>query len=198
MCESSPEEGESPFVSPAWSDRVFGWLKRRELFILALAVGLQLVVLGAMIVHQARPLVTGDTILLRVVPVDPRDLFRGDYVILSYDFSRVSPGGGILGLPRTGYNRRDWQGRTVYVSLAAEPDGRHWRADKYSTTRPASGKFLRGTITGYNRIECGIESYYVQEGTGREYEQAIRNRKLSAEVAVTADGQATLRALRIE
>jgi len=197
MSESSPEEGASPFVSPAWSDRAFGWLKRRELFILVLAVGLQVVVLGAMIAERARPLLTGDTILLRVVPVDPRDLFRGDYVILSYDFSRVPPG-GIVGLPQSGYNRRDWQGRTVYVSLAAEPDGRHWRANKYSTTRPTSGKYLCGTITGYHRIECGIESYYVQEGTGREYERAIRNRKLSAEVAVTADGQATLKALRIE
>jgi len=80
----------------------------------------------------------------------------------------------------------------------APGDGRHWRADKFSTTCPASGKYLRGTITGYNRIECGIESYYVQEGTGRKYEQAIRSQKLSAEVAVTSDGQATLRALRIE
>ncbi|MFC1597078.1 GDYXXLXY domain-containing protein [Planctomycetota bacterium] len=197
MSESSPKEGASPFVSPAWPDRAFGWLKRRELFILVLAVGLQVVVLGGMIVWEATPLVTGDTILLRVVPVDPRDLFRGDYVILSYDFSRARPG-SIAGLPQSRRNGRDWQGRTVYVSLALESDGRHWRADRYSTTRPSSGKYLRGTITGYHRISCGIESYYVQEGTGREYEQAIRNRKLSAEVAVTSDGQATLKALRIE
>lgn len=197
MSESSPDQTASPFVSPAWPDRALGWLKRREFLVLALAVGLQVVVLGAMIVQRARPLVTGDTVLLRVVPVDPRDLFRGDYVILSYDFSRVSPG-SIAGLPQSAYNSRERTGRTVYVSLVPEPDGQHWRADKFSTTRPSSGKYLRGTITGYHRIGCGIESYYVQEGTGRKYEQAIRNRKLSAEVAVTSDGQATLRALRIE
>lgn len=197
MSESSPDQAASPFAPPAWPDRALGWLKRREFHVLVLAVGLQVVVLGAMIVQRATPLVTGDTLLLRVVPVDPRDLFRGDYVILSYDFSRVPPG-AIQGLPRSRYNSREWQGRTVYVSLVPEPDGRHWRADKFSTTRPANGKYLRGTITGYNRIECGIESYYVQEGTGREYEQAIRRKKLSAEVAVTSDGHATLRALRIE
>ena len=103
MSESSPKEGASPFVSPAWPDRALGWMKRREFWVLVFAVGLQVAVLGAMIVHQARPLVTGDTILLRVVPVDPRDLFRGDYVILSYDFSRVSPG-SIVGLPQSRRN----------------------------------------------------------------------------------------------
>ncbi|MFH1267850.1 MAG: GDYXXLXY domain-containing protein [Planctomycetota bacterium] len=197
MSETSPNQAASPFAPPAWPDRAFDWLKRREFHVLVLAVGLQVVVLGAMIVQRATPLVTGDTLLLRVVPVDPRDLFRGDYVILSYDFSRVPPG-GIAGLPQSGRNRREWQGQTVYVSLVPEPDGRHWRADKFSTSRPTSGKYLQGTTTGYNRIECGIESYYVQEGTGRDYEQAIRSQKLSAEVAVTSDGQATLRALRIE
>jgi GDYXXLXY motif protein len=40
----------------------------------------------------------------------------------------------------------------------------------------------------------GIESYYVQEGTGHRYEQAIRDRKLSAELAVTSSGQAALEA----
>ena len=42
----------------------------------------------AMMVRPLMTLTTGETILLRVVPVDPRDLFRGDYVILSYEISR--------------------------------------------------------------------------------------------------------------
>ena len=197
MFENTADPVTRPFVPPTWPDRVSGWFKKREFHVLVLAVGLQVVVLGAMIVQRATPLVTGDTLLLRVVPVDPRDLFRGDYVILSYDFSRVPPG-KIEGLPRSRYNTEDWQGQSVYVSLAPEPDGQHWRAEKFSTSRPASGKYLCGTLTGWGRIECGIESYYVQEGTGREYEQAIRSRKLSAEVAVTSNGQATLRALKIE
>jgi uncharacterized membrane-anchored protein len=32
---------------------------------------------------------TGEKIMLRVEPVDPRDLFRGDYVSLSYEISSL-------------------------------------------------------------------------------------------------------------
>jgi uncharacterized membrane-anchored protein len=35
-----------------------------------------------------------------------------------------------------------------------------------------------------NRIDFGIEAYYVQEGEGRRLEQLIRQRQLMAEVAV--------------
>lgn len=187
----------SPFKHSTGSDRLFGWLQHRSHQVLFVAVAFQLLVLSGMIFQRATPLVTGDTILLKVVPVDPRDLFRGDYVILSYDFSRT-PRSSIAGLPPTRGDRREWENRTVYVSLVPEPDGLHWRTDQVSTKRPQTGKYLVGQISGHNRVECGIESFYVQEGTGRKYEQAIRSRKLSAEIAVTSDGQATLRDLRIE
>jgi len=66
--------------------------------------------------------------------------------------------------------------------------------------QPARWKSSRGNLGGPRvcRIDCGIESYHVREGTGLEYEQAIRSQELATEVAVTSDGQATLRALRIE
>jgi uncharacterized membrane-anchored protein len=131
--------------------------------------------------------------------VDPRELFRGEYVMLSYGFSRI-PAGGIEGVPQDprGPDLRNWQDRTVYVSLAAESDGRHWRAEQVSIRRPAGGRYIRGRITRWGLIEFGIEAYYVQEGKGREYEAAVRNRRLSAEVAVAPGGYASLRSLRIE
>jgi uncharacterized membrane-anchored protein len=64
--------------------------------------------------------------------------------------------------------------------------------------KPARGPFLKGQLQRYGSVKFGIEAYYVQEGTGRVYEHAIRDRKLSAELAVTSSGQAALRALRIE
>lgn len=180
---------------PPWIDRALGWLKNYEKAVLLIGCLFQVLVLGGMIFVRAAPLATGDTILLRVVPVDPRDMFRGDYVILNYEFSRVPPQ-GIEGLPNTS----GAQGRTVYVHLVADPDGKHWRMARISTSPAAapSEKCIRGTVTGWNRVECGIESYYVQEGTGRKYEDAIRSRRLSAEAAVTADGRAALKALHIE
>ncbi len=166
--------------------------------LLILGIVFQLCVLIGMIVLKAAPLVTGDVVLLRVVPVDPRNLFRGDYVTLSYDFSRI-PEGGIPELGVQHYDRKnEWEGKTVFISLVPEEDGKHWKTKSISTVQPTSGKFIRGTISGWNQITCGIESYFVQEGTGRDFENAARNKKLSAEVAIADDGRAALRKLRIE
>jgi uncharacterized membrane-anchored protein len=174
------------------------WLKARERAWLALGVAVQLAILAGMIVRHEMPYLTGQTVLLRVAPVDPRDMFRGDYVTLRYDFSRV-PSGGIAGLGHFDYSRSaEWQNRIVYVSLVPEADGRHWRAERFSLERPTSGRYIRGTIAGWGRIECGIESYYVQEGTGHKYEEAVRHGRLSAEVAIAPNGRAALRGLRIE
>lgn len=175
-----------------------GWLKARERRVLMITAAAQLLILVAMIGLRALPLLTGQTVLVRVVPVDPRDLFRGDYVILSYDFSRV-PAQEIEGLPETWRGKRaQWEDRTIYVPLVQDADRVHWKAEKVTAVKPATGPFLKGKMGRYGSLRFGIESYFVQEGTGRRYEQAIRDRKLSAELAVTSTGQAALRALRIE
>jgi len=199
MHDAVMHPGEPPFFGRAWVDRASGWVKGRERSILLGAAALQVLVLLAMIALRAVPLVVGENILLRVVPVDPRELFRGEYVMLSYELSRI-PSGGIEGIPQDlrGPDLRSWHGRTVYVSLVPESDGKHWRADKVSVRRPAEGKHIRGRITRWGQIEFGIEAYYVQEGKGREYETAVRDRRLSAEVAVTPGGYSALRRLRIE
>jgi uncharacterized membrane-anchored protein len=179
-------------------DLGLGWLKARERKVLLITVAAQLLILVAMIGLRALPLVTGQTVLVRVVPVDPRDLFRGDYVTLSYDFSRVPPEGveGISADERG--SRSKLEGRTVYVPLVPDSDGVHMRADKPTVVKPAAGLFLKGQMHRYGSMEFGIEAYYVQEGTGHRYEQAIRNKQLSAELAVTSSGQAALRGLRLE
>jgi len=177
---------------------VLGWLEAWERKVLLITVAAQLMTLIAMIALRALPLLIGQTVLVRVQPVDPRDLFRGDYVILSYDFSRVSQE-DIEGLPNN--ERASWrklEGRAVYVPLVPDSNGVHMRAGKPTVVKPATGLFLKGHMKRYGSMEFGIEAYYVQEGTGRRYEQAIRDRHLSAELAVTSGGQAALRGLRID
>jgi uncharacterized membrane-anchored protein len=179
--------------------KVLGWLKARERKVLLVTVVAQLLILVGMIAARAVPLVTGQTVLVRVVPVDPRDLFRGDYVRLSYDFSRVPPQ-GVEGLSaiHSRSKRSLGEGRTVYVPLVADSDQVHWRAEKVTVVKPAAGPFLRGQMSSHGSLEFGIEAYYLQEGTGHRYEHAIRDRKLSAELAITSSGQAALKGLRIE
>ena len=177
---------------------VFGWLRARERKVLLVTVAAQLLILLAMIALRSIPLITGQTVLVRVVPVDPRDLFRGDYVILSYDFSQV-PGEGIEGLSEK--ERGSWsklEGRTVYVPLVPDTNGVHMRAGKVTVEKPAAGLFLKGHMERYGSLKFGIEAYYVQEGAGLRYEEAIRDRQLTAELAVTSSGQAALKGIRIE
>ena len=83
-------------IRPAGFDPL-EWLKAREPKVLLVTVVAQLVILLSMIAIRAVPLMTGQTVLVRVQPVDPRDLFRGDYVTLSYEFSRT-PAEGVQGL----------------------------------------------------------------------------------------------------
>jgi uncharacterized membrane-anchored protein len=186
---------------PAWLEHGLSWAQRRQTALLIAGAGFQIAVLLVMIGILATPLLVGQTVMLRVVPVDPRDLFRGDYVTLSYEISRAPQ--GIEGILPLELADRHASPRAVYVSLEPEADGRpYYRRGKVSTTRPTSGKYLRGTYTADWRpggqLRFGIESFYIPEGTGEKYEQARQKGQLWAEVALTSWGQAALRDLRIE
>jgi uncharacterized membrane-anchored protein len=151
-------------------------------------IGSQLIVLLGITTWRASALARGEVYYVRVQPVDPRDLFRGDYVILSYAFSR---------LPTEFWrNPQGREGRYIYVELVPEGDGKHWQAGRYSLGPPAHGPYLRGKMVS-GRIEYGIESFFVQEGQGRRYEDAARKGRLTAEIGVSPGGQAVLRNLSV-
>ena len=174
----------------AFDDRDVGSKKvplphRFERLSIAGAVIFQLAVLVGMIVGKTVPFIGARTVLLQVVPVDPRDIFRGDYVTLGYDINRVSGG-----------NFRS--GDTVYASIVPDADGRHFHASVFSSQRPGSGVFIQGTARGYGQATYGIESYYVQEGTGHDYEAAVRSKRLWAEIALDREGKPALKRLVIE
>jgi len=161
--------------------------RRREALLVIAFMGLQMAILLMMMVLDGLPLLLGEHLLLKVVPVDPRDLMRGDYVVLDYGFNRL----GQRQDPATGNDWYDWNvaGRDVYVSLDREGD--HFIAASASLAPPASGPYIRGKVTYPGHIECGIEAYYVQEGEGLRLQQAIRRGNILAEVAVW-HGQAKL------
>jgi uncharacterized membrane-anchored protein len=158
---------------------------RFERVALTAAVGLQLFILVAMILGRTVPFLGAQSVLLLVEPVDPRDLLRGDYVTLGYSINRIPA--GIYA-----------EGDAVYVTLVPEGGGPHYRAGQFLTQPPASGVFIRGTAQSRGWATYGIESYYVQENTGHDYEQAVRSRRLWAEVALAGGGKPALRRLVIE
>ncbi len=130
---------------------------------------------------------TGREVVLATVPVDPRDLFRGDYVVLRYEVTRLE--NCFLGV-----------GSAVYVPLR-ERDGT-WvasgpPADSFEEAVVRGDVVLKGLISQRARSSCdvtyGIESYFVPEGTGRSIEQA--RGKLKMRVVIDGLGNATIKEL---
>ena len=152
-------------------------------------LGLMLGIVGT---HELT-LRTGQEVVLETVPVDPRDLFRGDYVILSYAASALD----LSTLPND--LRQPKRGQTVYVALAT--GGAHATAKGvYAARPPQEPVCLRGRIdwvTGKRlRVEYGIESFFVPEGKGHSLEQA-RGKALEVVAAVDRSGRAAIKSVRL-
>lgn len=102
----------------------------------------------------------GAEVTLQTVPVDPRSLLQGDYAILDYEVARLPP--HLEGLPAGG---------SVYVLLA--DNGEVWDAVDYLTSPPdADAVYLKGRVSSRGRLDFGIGTYFVPEGTGPIIEQA--------------------------
>ncbi len=99
---------------------------------------LQVVLLLGIIAYRQYWVATGEKILLRTAPVDPRDIFRGDYVNLGYDISR-------LDLEGLGIKESFKPGERIYVILEKNPDG-VFNAKSISRTLPAKKKFIQGRV----------------------------------------------------
>ena len=87
-------------------------LKKVWLAAVAVAV-LQTAALGWMVFERVQLLQSGREIVLPIVPVDPRSLFRGDYVNLSYGVTRI-PGDLIAGEVK--------RGERLYVTIERKAD----------------------------------------------------------------------------
>lgn len=148
----------------------------------AVLVGVQLLLVAAVFVPSAFTSVTGEEVVVETAPVDPRDLFRGDYVDLRYEISTVT------------VSDRDFQrGDEVYVTLASR--GAYHEAVGVSHGRPdtsAGEVCLEGRIesvrqsTGAGSVELsidyGLDSYFIPEGTGEPDRSAKVDARLKVDV----------------
>jgi uncharacterized membrane-anchored protein len=172
----------------------------RLLAILALA---QTAVLAYMVIDRVTLLRSGREITLPIVPVDPRDLFRGEYVRLGYDVSNVPA--RLLEGPQPGKNA------AIHVVLEKKPDGA-WQAVKIARDMPKETSPERivlkahtywnwptlGSATATVQVRYGIESYFVPEGQGGKLEDLAREKKMATLVAVDSRGNAAIKGLIID
>jgi len=175
----------------------------RKIFIV-LAVLIQILILAYMAGEREYILRTGKIIYLRTAPIDPRDLFRGDYVRLNYEISNI-PAARLPGAD----DDEILKGAKVYATLKEGANGLY-ELEGISKQKPQSGVYLTGRSPydyRYRRfghpmtVNYGIEAYFVQQGKGREIERRLGSRNqiqipLEMQIAVGRNGKAVIKGHR--
>ena len=169
---------------------------------LGIAFLLQAGLAGWLIAERALLLKNGHEVRLAVVPVDPRDLLRGDYILLSYDISRLDNA-------QLDGDDAFAAGDAIYVALAQAGEG--WKATTITHAPPTGGTWIKGAVmnvrTGSQdckdtcktyEVEYNIEKFFVPEGTGRALEAPRNGDHLAVDVALGADGRAALKRLLVD
>lgn len=177
-------------------------------FAAIVVAALQTAVLGYMVGERAWGLRSGVEVILKTAPVDPRDLLRGDYVILNYDISRVPVSTLVGGPPKESLSNQ-----VLSVRLKKQDDG-YWGIveSSFGTLEPKPDtvilKSLPFDYVSYGdsaetsqaviAVSYGIERYYVPEGQGHDIESARNDNRVAIAARVSSDGVAHIRSLLLD
>lgn len=131
---------------------------------------------------------TGEDVLLRVVPVDPYDPFRGAYVDLGYPDLPGQPLQDAAPGEEESQAVDDERG-TAYVSLVRQ--GEVWVGAPVQRDRPAKGLYLTCDDSSW-RLLCGIESWFLPQDEASALERAVRDGDAIARVKIDGRGNAAL------
>lgn len=177
----------------------------KRLIISALVLALvQIGFLSWIIAGRAAILRNGKEVLLKIEPVDPRDLLRGDYIILGYGISRI-PVKMIANVPADKLSSDD---TSIVVRLKKGADG-YWQPTtawfgKAPTPATADEADISGHVAeGWDlrsegmtiAPDYGIERFYLPEGEGMAIQNDMRARPFGIRIALAGDGTAQIKAL---
>ncbi|HHC5059565.1 GDYXXLXY domain-containing protein [Aeromonas veronii] len=127
---------------------------------------------------------SGEVVLLRLAPVDPRSLMQGDYMRLNYEIARELTS-------RDTRANQDKGSDTLVIRLDA-----HQVATLVADGKPdrlASDERLLQVHQSERQWQIGPDAYFFEEGTGEQYEAARYG-----EFRLQADGKTLLVGLRDE
>ena len=144
---------------------------------LIVVLAIVLIVILSFILYNQWPFMTGKKIVLATQPVDPFDPFRGQYMTINYEISRIND--------VEGFKESD----SVFISLKKDEQG-IWRKESVSKSKPDKGDFIKGEVTSVYgntlRVEYGIEQFFFE----RHAELPTRN--ITVEAIVANSGRAKL------
>lgn len=114
---------------------------------LAAAVLIQLLILLTIVAYKQYIISTGQRILLPTRLYDPRDMLKGEYVRLSYDFSQFNTS-------TFGANEQFKKDDAIYVTLR-ENDNGTYSAEAIGKTAPKGEIFIRGKVKSAYKYPTG-------------------------------------------
>jgi uncharacterized membrane-anchored protein len=185
-------------------------VKNKNGFLIAMVI--PVFILLGMAVQPLLTLFWGQEILLETRPFDPRDIFRGDYVNLSYQIEEVPiekfPA-KLLSLSENTNEKTDYRKVQKVYGVLKETNG-YMVIDYITLEKPKDKIFIKGNLPVYNAflyrdknsnypvfVNFGLDKYFVPENTGTELEDASRQGKIAARVKVY-NGYALLVGLSIQ
>ena len=168
---------------------------KNKIYFFLLALFIQILIIGGLFSYKYLILIKGKEILLKIEPIDPRALLRGDYLYFQYEISR---------LPVSYFSYQPQIGDIVYVPLKRE--GKFWKATRgIKNKKPQEFEFkdkifIKGKVKmksiSYVYLEYGIEQYFIPEGAGKNLRWW--RHKISAKVKVDRQGNAVLKQIYVD
>ncbi len=160
----------------------------------------QLVILVGEYLSSVYPLWTGKPAVLEIVPLDPRSLFRGNYVHLDYDIASLDE----RVIDETLHLKT---GAVAYVHLT-ERNG-IFRAINVTAEAPEEGIYIRGRVQHFYRedqtvslfMNYGIEAYFSPREKALAIEEKFREGQEDdsamayAQVWIASSGRAALESI---
>ena len=157
----------------------------------------QVLVLAGEYLGSVYPLWTGERVILEIIPVDPRSLFRGNFVRLNYEIANLDE-------RAIAEDAKFKKGDVAYLTL--EETDRVFHPHKISRDKPDQGVFIRGRVTNFYRepgkasltMNYGIEAYFASKKRALEIENAFRERRgqdeavAYAQVRIVSNGKAAI------
>lgn len=150
------------------------------------------------------PIVFGKEYTIQTSPVDPRDLFKGNYVALSYEFSEVN-----LSEYETIFEEDVTFefGKDIYLYHSVAENGRLiLKVISDSVQESQKDKVLIKAIVMHSELDeneagienssldlhAGIEEYFLPVDLALEAEKAVREQPVMAKLAIDASGNARI------
>lgn len=150
---------------------------------LTLTISAQMLVLVTEYLSSVWPLWFGTPIVLETRPIDPRSLFRGNYVQLRYAISDINKN----------LTQEDFKlGEVGYVTLKEE-DGL-FVATALKHGKPETGIYIRGRVKKAKpnyQLKYGIEAYFMPKEKALQTERSVRG-GAQAEIYLLNNGKAAL------